>query len=536
MKAYKTISIILALAACFVSGVLFTAASNSNTDVNVRVGCNDNGICEPGLGENGLNCSDDCPICNNNGVCEPGWGETAANCAADCPICNNNGICEAERGEDLSDCAADCEICNNNGICEPLRGENYQNCSLDCPPPVSPIPSTNPPSSSTSGQFVSMKPPIIYNLKIDGITLNSANISWETDKQASCQTMFGLGADYEKGTLSETNFGTKHSAAINGLFPGTTYHFKIKCQDLYKNGSETPEQQFSTLSLPDITPPANVSDFQAVPGDKLVSLSWQNPTDADFMGVRIVRSDKFYPADPWAGELIYEGRAKNTVDTGLTNGITYYYTAFSFDASGNYSSGAVARATPNRPGTVAAPPETVYTPAPSEIGKLNLNDFDFIQAGNRVSVPGTEKINADQIKPITISIPYEQVPEVLKTMMVTLQKGGKTFSFLLRVNKEKTKYEATLLPPEPGSYPLTISILDYKNQTFKEITGELNVAKAQLTAMPRTVNCVVVKKTPPILYILLILLALFALEEVCRAIRKRRRSAKIEKQSSKNNF
>jgi len=64
--------------------------------------------------------------------------------------------------------------------------------------------------------------------------------------------------------------------------------------------------------------------------------------------------------------------------------------------------------------------------------------------------------------------------------MVTLKKENKYFSFLLRINREKTKYLATLLPPESGIYPFTIYVLDFKNQTLKTMTGELEVEKAEV--------------------------------------------------------
>ncbi len=42
-----------------------------------------------------------------------------------------NGICEAFVGEDIIECPEDCGYCGN-GICESERGENFITCSLDC--------------------------------------------------------------------------------------------------------------------------------------------------------------------------------------------------------------------------------------------------------------------------------------------------------------------------------------------------------------------------------------------------------------------
>ncbi len=82
-------------------------------------------------------------LCNNNKICEPGLGETQANCFDCAPtapppaICNYNAICEPLRGETQLNCS-DCKtitppplVCNYNSICESLIGETQANCS-DC--------------------------------------------------------------------------------------------------------------------------------------------------------------------------------------------------------------------------------------------------------------------------------------------------------------------------------------------------------------------------------------------------------------------
>jgi len=241
----------------------------------------------------------------------------------------------------------------------------------------------------------------------------------------------------------------------------------------------------------DTAAPANVSYFTALPGDSQISLSWQNPPEPDFKAVKIMRSTKFYPASPEEGILIYDGKWVSFVDTGLVNGMRYYYTAFAYDKIGNYASGAIVSAVPQGilppeaiPPEIPPPPEVIppVIPPPPEIEKLNLKDFDFIQEDKKIPLIEEFKIKAKTEEPLTISIPYENVPEVFKTMLVTLEKDEKLFSFLLRVNPEKTAYLATLVPPEAGIYPLTITILDYKNQTLKKINGQLITEKLEVTA------------------------------------------------------
>ena len=259
----------------------------------------------------------------------------------------------------------------------------------------------------------------------------------------------------------------------------------------------------------DTTAPANISNFEAVPGDSQITLKWQNPPESDFKAVKIFRSSKFYPASPEEGILIYDGKGVSFVDTGLINGMRYYYTAFAYDKIGNYASGAIASAIPFKIKPPPPPPpeeitteeecmEASYywyddtchlTPEvipPLEIEKLTLKDFDFWQEGKKLPLIEEEKIKVKTEKSLTISIDYEKVPEVLKTMLVTLEKDEKLFSFLLRVNPEKTAYLATLMPPEEsGIYPLTLTTLDYKNQTLKKISGQLLIEKPE--ARPRAV-------------------------------------------------
>lgn len=300
----------------------------------------------------------------------------------------------------------------------------------------------------------------------------------------------------------------------------------------FKNLSGFPSKTvFSSIVL-DTTPPANVSGFLAGAGDRQVSLKWQNPSDADFSKVRIVRSQDFYPANPRDGVEVYDGKGESFIDSDLANGATYYYTAFAYDDLGNYASGAMAQAIPGASGiTPVTIPEIPVVVAPPEIERIDLSQFDFIQNGQKI-VPVNGAITIDRSQPFTISIPYDSVPEVLKTMMVTLKQGDKVFSFLLRANQEKTVYEATLVPPDPGVYPFTITILDYKNQAFKKITGELDIAKTSL-AQTSAIQYVIVKKAPPIIYILSVLLALLAAEETYRVINKFQKKSKTKVQKLK---
>jgi hypothetical protein len=379
-------------------------------------------------------------------------------------------------------------------------------------------------------------PPIIKNIVVKDITLDSAVIVWEVDEQALCEVSWGLTSGYKDGTVSEDAFYREHQAKLFGLSAGTLYHFKIKCKDTNRNSAESNDQQFITLFPPDIEPPANVSDFEAIAGDKKITLQWRNPLDIDFAEVRIFRSETFYPTSPEEGILVYEGNGTLAQDLDLTNGTTYYYTAFSYDKAGNHSSGAVTYGTPHKPGEVppvVPPVKPPVVPPPPEVEKLQLGDFEFWQADKKLSLKDAN-IALQAGQSLKVAIDYAKVPEVLKTIMITLKNDNKYFSFLLRANKEKTRYMATLLPPAPGVYPMSLYVLDYKNQALKKIDGWLEVkgVKKQAEGLIRGVlrklsdmfRAFNIKSRWPWLVLLLMLLFLLA----CLMLLRRKKHKKYE--------
>ena len=106
-----------------------------------------------------------------------------------------------------------------------------------------------------------------------------------------------------------------------------------------------------------LTPPVN---FTATPGNEQVSLTWEDPGDATSGGVvvaeweftRIVRKVGSPPVNQTDGTIVTISNVKNQhlsepfVDTGLTNGTTYYYGAFACSKAGAWSDGAFAGAIP----------------------------------------------------------------------------------------------------------------------------------------------------------------------------------------------
>ncbi len=323
-----------------------------------------------------------------------------------------------------------------------------------------------------------------------GITAeeNQVRISWDTIPETLSTVTWGETNDYIGGVLTEVIYKENHAVKIVGLESGKTYYFRIEALEPF--GAEGVfTGSFKTATPPDNTPPSNISNLQIGQNGEKLDLSWNNPNNEDFEEVRVVRSDIFYPQDPLDGRVIYEGAGEFATDENVGIGKIYYYTVFARDVSLNYSSGVIGvgelRALIVDGVEVELPiaptdpfesfPEAEETDV--KIKELSILDFDFLQNGESSSFAGGGTIKIDAEKDLIVSLDYDKVPEVLKTISVTLKDPldpKKTFSFLLRVNEDKTAFNATISPLlGSGEYEMDIVVLNHSNQKIKRLNGAL---------------------------------------------------------------
>jgi hypothetical protein len=107
--------------------------------------------------------------------------------------------------------------------------------------------------------------------------------------------------------------------------------------------------------------PGPVASFSATPTNQRNDLRWTNPADADFARTVVrYRTDGRYPTSPVDGFAVTDsagapGSAGSFAHDNLTNGTTYFYSAFAIDATGNVSPASRSSAAPVDnvlPGTV----------------------------------------------------------------------------------------------------------------------------------------------------------------------------------------
>ncbi len=224
----------------------------------------------------------------------------------------------------------------------------------------------------------------------------------------------GFPSSETDGTVEYDGTGTGFTDTL--LTSDITYYYKAFAYDEIPNYSSGASALATPDSL-DATPPADVTSFTATPGDQEIGLTWTNPTDLDFAGVKILRKEVTAPTSITDGTLVYDGAGTGFTDsTGLTNGITYYYKAFAYDGVPNYSSGVATNETPLDifpPGNV-----TSFTATSGneqiELTWTNPTDLDFagviiVRSEAAITWSPTDGIEYDDEDIVVVGPPAEVV-------------------------------------------------------------------------------------------------------------------------------
>ncbi len=224
------------------------------------------------------------------------------------------------------------------------------------------------------------------------------------------------GSDY----LYQDGPGTGIPSDSDPLSDGTTYWYQVTAID---DTSPTPNENTAVTILDatplDLTPPEEVRGLTARSEDRKITLSWENPTDADLGGVVIMRKERSAvgagslglaqaappynhgpeyaagdePFGPDNGRIIYvsipEENPIEYEDYEVENGNLYYYKVFTYDRAvdgppkemgRNYSAGAaISKAAGIPPQPISNFVATRGTIAGEVIFSWNNSESDFCE-------------------------------------------------------------------------------------------------------------------------------------------------------------
>lgn len=368
-------------------------------------------------------------------------------------------------------------------------------------------------------------PPVISDISVDSITETSAVIRWNTNEASTSLVTFGDNSSLGL-YASAPGFSTQKAITLTGLHASTTYYFIVSSADAEFNRASSTLTTFRTLV--DKTAPANVTNLNAGAGNTQIALSWINPVDNDFSGVRIQRTLYRYPLNIHDGTTVFQGNVSSFLDSGLTNKTRYFYAVYAYDAQANFSSGALVDAVPDNelvlppvevpteppPAPVVVLPEPSVAPfpvpsqpisplppgvpstgggetqtPPTQIRGMVSAEF-FSKENIPLSISESNQVGVIQGSIIRIRVPVEKISLPIKAGFAVIDGG----LFSLQLNEEKTAYIGDVSVPLVAQSFVTIS-LQLTDETFLS-SNYLLVAQQGIRVLEQTISGIEGKGIP----------------------------------------
>lgn len=305
----------------------------------------------------------------------------------------------------------------------------------------------------------------------------AATIAWSTNIPARFMVRWGRTDEYAGGYITNETYQRENQTTITDLEPGTVYRYELIGYTPAGIALSLQKGEFSTLTKEMNRTVPNVERLSlTVVDDVDAILRFTLPPMEEGARVRIVRSHVGFPTDVAEGAVVYEGIAETFRDNGIFRAHErVYYTVFVIGHDGTVSSGAVVvgekirDTTPISGTSTALVPSPVASPTEPEILLPLLRETDIVLRQDKEEQTFlTEKITLSHRESFTLSIARAALPPHLKSIIVTLldpTDQRRSYSFLLRINKAGTAYEATIAPLLVlGTSRLEIEVYDFERK------------------------------------------------------------------------
>ena len=171
-----------------------------------------------------------------------------------------------------------------------------------------------------------LEPLVLSSVVVDSVTTSSAVVRWQTNVHSNSSVQYGLTSDYGDDTGVDPQMTLFHRMLLEGLAPGSTYHFRAVSTDVFDRTSDSGDHTFETVAVDFEIADVTVSGV----GATWAVIGWTTTRPA-------TSRVEYGLTDEYGQETAEDTLAvveHSVVLTGLLNGTSYHFRAHSRDGYG----------------------------------------------------------------------------------------------------------------------------------------------------------------------------------------------------------